>query len=198
MAKIETVEQYISLHSRWEKELNILRKFLKSFPFEETIKWGGPVYTYQGKNIVGIAGFKNHYALWFFQGGNLQKNTDLLHNAQEGKTKTLRQIRFTEETEINTSLLKPYIEEAMVFTGQDKPVKPKKVQKVIISPEFLEVFKNDPKIESAFAELSPGKQREFISYITEAKREETKKNRLEKILPLIRQGKGLNDKYKNS
>lgn len=197
MAKIENVEQYISHHSRWEKELNILRIFLKSFPFEETIKWGGPVYTYRGKNVVGIAGFKNHYALWLFQGGYLQKNTELLHNAQ-GKTQTLRQIRFTEDTEINTSLLQPYIEEAIILTSQNKTVKPKKVQKVIVSPEFLKVFKNDPETEGAFAELSPGKQREFISYVIEAKREETRIKRMKKILPLIKEGKGLNDKYKSS
>lgn len=198
MAKIENVEHYINLHPRWEEELNILRSFLKGFPFEETIKWGGPVYTYKGKNLVGIAAFKNHYALWLFRGGDLLENTALLHNAQEGKTQTLRQIRFTEDTKINTSLLQPYIEEAIKLAGQDKPLKSKQVQKVIISPEFIKVFENDPNIESAFADLSPGKQKEYISYITEAKREETKKTRMEKILPLIRNGKGLNDHYKKS
>lgn len=196
MAKIDNTEQYIENHPNWGKELKILRDFLSSYPFEETIKWGSPVYTYKGKNIVGMAGFKNHYALWFFQGGELMNNTDLFQNAKESKTQTLRQIRFTEKTAIDTSALSPYIEEAIKLAEENVPVTPKKVQKVIISPEFLTLFKADPDLEKAFAALSSGKQREYITYITEAKREETKQKRLEKILPLITEGKGLNDKYK--
>ncbi|WP_010228729.1 DUF1801 domain-containing protein [Gillisia marina] len=106
MAKSENVDQYIDAHPKWKNQLLQLRQLLLSTNLSETIKWGAPVYTKDGKNLVGISAFKNHFGLWFFQGALLQKNTELLVNAQEGKTQAMRQIKLDETSKIDLKLLK--------------------------------------------------------------------------------------------
>ncbi len=197
MAKIENVGQYIRAHPKWEDKLLLLRKLLLSSKLSETIKWGAPVYTKGGKNLVGISAFKNHFGLWFFQGSLLQKNTDLLVNAQEGKTQAMRQLRLDENSEIDLNILKKYIKETIELHDQGKTVKLVAPKKVDIPNELKEEMSNDLEYHNAFTQLSPGKQKEYSLYIIEAKREATKQNRLEKIKPMIFSGIGLNDKYKN-
>lgn len=196
MEKPTNVEEYISRYPKWEREIQTLRKLLNSFELSETIKWGTPVYTLEGNNVVEIAAFKKHMALWFYQGALLKENTSLLHNAQEGKTKALRQIRFEEDQEINPDLLRNYIKEAVRNQREGKKVKVKAVKELVIPQELKEALKMDENLGSAFHKLSPGRQREYSTYIEEAKKAETKKKRLEKILPMIADGKGLNDKYR--
>ncbi len=98
--------------NHWATELEILQTIISKTNLVETIKWGAPVYTLNGKNIVGITGFKNHFALWFYKGVDLKDESNVLVNAQEGVTKSLRQWRFTSKSEINEKLILEYIEEA--------------------------------------------------------------------------------------
>jgi uncharacterized protein YdeI (YjbR/CyaY-like superfamily) len=98
--------------NHWATELEILQTIISKTNLVETIKWGAPVYTLNGKNIVGITGFKNHFALWFYKGVDLKDEYKVLVNAQEGVTKSLRQWRFTSKSEINEKLILEYIEEA--------------------------------------------------------------------------------------
>lgn len=195
---IKNVEEYLIKHQAWEQELILLREILLSTDLKETIKWGTPVYTINGKNLVGIAAFKNHCALWFYNGALLKKNTELLHNAQEGKTKALRQIRFKKDEAIKADILLNYIEEAIQIQLEGKEIKASKNKPLIIPSELKKELKNNPKLKSAFHNLGKGKQRDYAEYISEAKRESTKQTRLERIIPMILEGKGLNDKYKNS
>ena len=197
MGKITTVDQYILAHPEWTVQLKLLRTLLNSFPLTETIKWGGPVYVLNGKNLIGIGAFKNHCALWFFQGALLQNNTELLVNAQEGKTSGLRQIRFDKDSVIPTELLSKYISESIELSKQGKVIKPNLKKEIIIPSELMGQFEKDQKLSEAFSDLSPGKQREYSEYIIEAKRKETKQKRIEKIIPMIKIGEGLNNKYKN-
>ncbi|PTX42223.1 uncharacterized protein YdeI (YjbR/CyaY-like superfamily) [Christiangramia gaetbulicola] len=194
---VKSVEEYISCHSYWEEELRQLHEMMLTTELEPTIKWGAPVYTIDGKNVVGIGAFKNHYGIWFFNGALLKKNTALLVNAQEGKTKALRQIKFEKGDEINTSILLPYIKEAIQNQKEGIEIKPAKQKELIVPPELSSAFKKDPELKSAFKKLSPGKQREYADHISEAKREATRQSRLEKVIPMIKSGVGLNDKYKN-
>lgn len=198
MPKINTVEEYIKVHPKWENQLNLLREILTSYPLTEGIKWGVPVYEMDGKNLFSLGAFKNHYAIWFFQGGLLKENTSLLSNAQEGKTKAMRQMRFDESSKIDKEELSKYIEESIYLHKQGKTIKPLLNQKFKIPSELEELFISDRELKESFLNLSPGKQREFSEHISLAKKEETKLNRLERIVPLIKEGKGLNDKYKRS
>lgn len=196
MAKAENVDQYIAQHVKWKEELRILRNLHNFFPLEETIKWGAPVYTFKKKNLIGIGAFKHHYALWFFQGGLLQKNTPLLENAQEGKTQALRQIKFDENKVPNLSILRKYIEESLNLAKEGKKILQKNPLPVRVSEELTAILRSLPGLNEAFEKLSRGKQKEYHNYIAEAKMEKTKEARLKKILPLIQDGKGLNDKYR--
>lgn len=193
---VKSAKEYIENHPYWRAELEQFREMLLGTELTETIKWGVPVYTFQGKNIVGTAAFKNHIALWFYQGALLKKNTDLLINAQEGKTKALRQIRFKKGDPIKKELLQNYVLEAIQNQREGKEIKPERHKNVEIPKELEHVFKNNPNLNEAFEQLTTGKQREYCEYIATAKREGTKQSRVEKITPMILAGKGLNDQYK--
>ncbi|MEO2059083.1 MAG: DUF1801 domain-containing protein [Mesonia sp.] len=193
---IKTFEEYIEKHQKWKEELQQLRELLLSTELKETIKWGAPTYVLNNKNIVGLGAFKNHCALWFFNGAFLQKNTELLVNAQEEKTKALRQIRFEENDQLQLSVLKKYVEEAIQLQKDGKEIKPRKSKPIEIPTELEKAFKNDASLKSAFEKFTKGKQREFTEHIASAKREATRISRLQKCIPMIKAGIGLNDKYR--
>lgn len=185
----------MSTETGWEEELSLLLAILRKTELEETVKWGIPVFTYKGRNVVGVAGFKSHFTLWFYNGVFLSDKSDVLTNAQEGKTKSLRQWRFTSHAEINESLILTYINEAITNEKQGKVWKPEAKGKLSIPPQLEDVLKNKT-LKQHFENLPLYKQNEYVEYITDAKQETTKFSRVEKIKPLILQGVGLHDKYK--
>lgn len=193
---VKSVEEYIATHPSWEKQLNELRELLLNTELEETIKWGAPVYCLDGKNVIGLAAFKNHCALWFFNGALLNDSAGLLYNAQEDKTKALRQIRFEKQHEIQPKRLQPYIAEAIENQREGREIKAERNKKTILPIELKEALDKDKNLKKAFHSLSPGKQREYAEHISSAKREATRISRLEKAIPKILNAEGLNDKYK--
>ena len=194
---VKDVDEYIEIHKYWQTELKQIRQMLQDTKLEETIKWGAPTYTLKDKNVAGLAAFKNHIALWFFNGDLLKQNTDLLLNAQEGKTKSLRQIRFEKGDEINTEVLLRYVLEAIENQKLKKTIKASRKQELIIPSELRAALKKDADLDESYCQLTSGKQREYADYINDAKREATRINRLKKIIPMIKKGVGLHDKYKN-
>jgi uncharacterized protein YdeI (YjbR/CyaY-like superfamily) len=198
MKRYKTPEEYIANNKDWQSSLILLRDILLDTQLTETVKWGVPVYTFEGKNIVGIAGFKSYAGLWFFQGALLKDKKKKLVNAQAGVTKALRQWRFNsvKEIEAESKTIKQYLEEAILNQKQGKEIKAEKKRPFEIPIELNGLFEKDKKVKECFNSLSLPKQREYAEYIFEAKRDETKQKRLTKIIPLILKGKGLNDKYK--
>ncbi|MCA0931671.1 DUF1801 domain-containing protein [Lutimonas saemankumensis] len=197
MSLEDKIQKYISEHQKFEEILNELRRIISKHPFEETLKWGIPTYVYGKKNLVGIGGFKNHVGLWFFQGALLKDKEQVLHNAQEGKTKGMRQIHFKSLEEIDEDILDQYLEETIENQKAGRSVKIRKAVKEINLPgELKEWLKNDNELNNCFQSLTPGRRKEYANYISEAKREKTKSDRLLKITPMIKEGKGLYDKYK--
>lgn len=151
---------------------------------------------YKGKNLLSIAAFKNHYAIWFFQGGIMEENTALFTNAKEGKTQAMRQIRFKKDDTLDLQVISRYIDETIKQTKEGKKMKQNKPEvKAGSSPELQALIEKNENLKQAFTQLTPGRQKEYINYIIEAKKEDTRRARLEKIIPLITEGKGLNDKY---
>lgn len=197
MKKISSVEEYIEEHSKWHELLVQLRTLLLKTSLEESVKWNSPVYTLNGKNVIGLGAFKNHVALWFFQGVFLEDMAHKLVNAQEGKTKALRQWRFNSNEIVDVLLIESYVNEAIENQKLGKEVKIERQKNVVLPKLLLNALDNDSTFKLEFEKLSPGKQREYAGYITEAKRETTQLKRLEKITPMIHEGKGLHDKYKN-
>ena len=179
----------------WPEELDTLKAIVNQTPLVETIKWGAPVYTYNGKNVLGVMGFKNFFTLWFYKGFFLKDEAGVLVNANEGNTKSLRQWRFTSKDEINEKLILQYINEAIEVEKAGLEIKPEK--KVVQVPEALQAALDaDPALADAFSKLTPGKQKDYNEHIASAKQEKTQLARLEKIKPIILEGKGLYDKYK--
>lgn len=152
----------------------------------------------KGKNVLGLGAFKHHFGIWFFNGVFLKDKKKLLVNAQEGKTKTLRQMRFTSIKDIDKNTVLAYVKEAIENQKLGKEIKANRTKKEIIIPkELKQELNNDAAFNSSFNNLTPYKQREYCEHIETAKREATKISRLEKIKPIILQGVGLHDKYKN-
>ena len=198
MKAFKTVDDFINGNKQWHDELVILRKILNSTELQETVKWGGPCYTFAGKNVVGMGAFKSYFGLWFFQGALLRDKKKVLINAQEGRTKALRQWRFQSLDEVDPKLIKAYIKEAIEVQKSGVEIKQDRDKPVMVPAILKEALLKDKKAGESFKQLTKGKQREYANHVASAKREETKQKRLEKILPMILVGKGLNDKYKKS
>lgn len=194
MKMATTVEEYFENHSEFREHLETLRKILLSTELVETLKWGMPTYSINQKNVVGIGVFKSYFGLWFFNGVFLADKEEKLVNAQEGKTEGLRQWRFASPNEIDEKLILKYVKEAIQNQKEGKELKPRK-KPLIIPDELKEELASDSQIADAFDNLSLSSKRDYADYIAEAKKEETKMSRLDKIIPMIRDGIGLNDKY---
>lgn len=182
-------------NNSWLEELEFLKSIIVKTELEETSKWGGIVYVLNGKNVIGIGGFKNYFAIWFFNGVLLEDKKKLLVNAQEGVTKALRQWRFKSKEEVNEGDVLNYIKEAIENEKRGKTSKPEK-KMPILSEFFQKELIANPELAAAFQKFSAYKQYEFMEYIESAKREETKRSRIDKIIPMILDSIGLNDKYR--
>ncbi|WP_264536745.1 YdeI/OmpD-associated family protein [Flavobacterium sp. N1736] len=181
--------------NKWEEELLFLKSIIDKTELVETIKWGGPIYVYNKRNVIGIGGFKDHFAIWFLNGVFLKDEKKKLINAQEDKTKSMRQWRFTSKEEINEKEVLEYILEAIENEKQGKIIKPSKKEAIVSELLQKEMDKN-PALAEAFQKFSPYKQYEFLEYVETAKQEKTKLSRIEKIIPMILNNVGLNDKYR--
>jgi uncharacterized protein YdeI (YjbR/CyaY-like superfamily) len=198
MKKVSSVEEYIEINTHFAEELSKLREIINSTELKETIKWSAPTYTLDGKNVIGLGAFKNHFGIWFFQGVFLKDEANLLVNAQENKTKALRQMRFESMADINKSAILNYVKEAIENQRLGKEIKRQRnIKAVVIPTELKNVFSTNQRLKDAFNLLTPGKQREYCAHISEAEREATKQSRIEKVTPMILKGVGLHDKYKN-
>ena len=195
MQKVVTVDEYLCRLENWREEVSELRTLLLESELEETIKWGMPTYTLKGKNVVGLSAFKNYYGLWFHQGIFLNDSAGMLINAQDGKTKGMRQLRL-QSPDIDKCLVIEYIKEAIANEKAGKRVQIERCTEVLIPPELAAAMLNQQELKKCFNNLTPRKQKEYAEFIASAKREQTKTNRLNKIIPMIKSGKGLNDDYR--
>lgn len=197
MKKPKSVEAYLQSFPEWEEKLCVLQRIvLENSAIEETVKWSIPVYTVNGKNVLGLSAFKSHVGLWFFQGALLKDEANVLVNAQEGKTQAMRHWKFFMEDAIPEDLIKTYVDEAVQNQKEGKVVIMKKSAAMEL-PELLKAaLEANTALKTAFEGLSNYKQKEYVEYIVTAKRAATKESRLTKIIPMILEGKGLNDKYR--
>ena len=196
MKRYKTVDDYVAGRELWQDEIRRLRKILLTTELTEEVKWGGPCYTYDGQNVVGIGGFKSYFGLWFHQGVLLKDKEAVLINAQEGTTKALRQWRMHSSKDIKPAIIKAYVKEAISLVEAGKKIGPQKKKPLVVPSELKQALAKNVKAQKGFGALSLGLQREYTDHIASAKREETKKKRIEKILPMMAAGKGLHDKYR--
>ena len=191
---MEKVDRYIEKEKRWKEATKLLRAICLECGLDEDFKWMHPCYTFQGKNIVLIHGFKEYCALLFHKGA-LLKDTDKVLIQQTENVQSARQIRFTGSKEIVDlePTIKAYIFEAIEVEKAGLEVKMKKTFEFKVPDEFRKALENNSDLESAFQALTPGRQRGYLLYFSQAKQAKTRESRIEKCIPKIFEGKGLKD-----
>jgi len=188
------VDWFFSKDTKWQKEYEKLRKIILDCGLIEELKWGCPCYTFENTNIVLIHGFKEYCALLFFKGALLNDPNDILIQ-QTKNVQSARQIRFTNAREIvkMEKILKAYVYEAIEIERAGLKVKLKKTSEFKIPEEFQKRLDKNTALKKAFDALTPGRQRAYIFYFSQAKQSKTREARVEKYIPQILNGKGLDD-----
>lgn len=188
------VDWYFSKNEKWEKEINKLRTIILDCGLTEELKWGSPCYTYGNNNIVLIHVFKEYCAVLFFKGALLNDSNGILIQ-QTKNVQSARQVRFTNIQEVVKleKILKTYIYEAIEVEKAGLKVKLKKTSDFKIPEEFQKKLDKMATLKKAFEALTPGRQRGYIFYFSQAKQSKTRESRVEKYIPQILKGKGLDD-----
>ena len=188
------VDWFFAKDTQWQKEYEKLRKIILDCGLIEELKWGCPCYTFENTNIVLIHGFKEYCALLFFKGALLNDPNDLLIQ-QTKNVQSARQIRFTNAREIvkMEKILKAYVYEAIEIERAGLKVKLKKTSEFKIPEEFQKRLDKSTALKKAFDALTPGRQRAYIFYFSQAKQSKTREARVEKYLKQILNGKGIDD-----
>jgi uncharacterized protein YdeI (YjbR/CyaY-like superfamily) len=188
------VDFYFHKAKKWREEFEKLRKVILDCGLTEKLKWGCPCYTFEKSNIVLIHGFKEYCALLFFKGALLKDPKGILIQ-QTKNVQAARHIRFTKLREIVKlkPVLKDYIHEAIEVERAGLKVPLKKAKEFDIPEEFQNELNKNPALKKAFNALTPGRQRAYLLYFSAPKQSKTREARLEKSIPQILVGKGLND-----
>jgi len=188
------VDFFFDKAQQWQKEFEKLRAIALDTELVEDLKWGCPCYRYEGKNIFLIHGFKEYCALLFFKGA-LMKDPENILIQQSENVQAARQIRFTDVQEIIDleKVLKTYMFEAVEIEESGAKVEMKKTKEFEMPEEFQQKLDETPALKEAFEALTPGRQRAYLLYFSSAKQSQTRASRIEKYIPEILNGKGLND-----
>jgi uncharacterized protein YdeI (YjbR/CyaY-like superfamily) len=188
------VDFFFSEALKWQEEFEKLRMIILDCGLTEELKWGVPCYTFEKRNIVLIHGFKEYCAILFFKGA-LLKDTQGILIQQTENVQAARQIRFTNVREIveMEPILKAFIYEAIEVEKAGLKVNFKKTSEIIIPEEFINKLEEVPGLQDSFDALTPGRQRAYIFYFSQPKQSKTRESRIEKCIPQILNGMGLND-----
>ena len=189
------VDWFFSKAEKWQQETEKLREIiLDCGGVTEELKWGCPCYTLGKANIVLIHSFKEYCALLFFKGALIHDVKGILIRQTEN-VQSSRQIRFTslkEITKIQTTI-KAYVYEAIEVERAGLKVTLKRTSEYLVPEEFQSKLDEDPALRKAFKSLTPGRQRAYLFYFSQAKQSKTRESRVEKYIPQILEGKGLDD-----
>lgn len=188
------VDFYFNKGEKWSEELMQLRAIVLGCGLTEELKWGVPCYTFRKSNVVLIHVFKEYCALLFFKGALLKDHHGILIQQTEN-VQAARQIRFTHLQEIveMEPILEAYINEAVEVEKAGLKVELKKTTAFSIPEEFQKKLEGMPILKAAFNSLTPGRQRAYLLHFSAPKQSKTRESRIEKCMPQILNGKGLND-----
>jgi len=186
------VDFYFNKAKKWGEEYELLRMLMLECGLTETLKWGVPCYMYEKSNIVLIHGFKDYCALLFFKGALLKDPKGILIQ-QTKNVQAARQLRFTSMSEIAKMerTIRSYVKEAIAIEKAGLKVPLKKASEFNIPEEFQKNLDKSSALKKAFYALTPGRQRGYLLYFSQAKLPRTRESRIEKYMPNILKGKGL-------
>jgi uncharacterized protein YdeI (YjbR/CyaY-like superfamily) len=186
------VETYFSRAKNWKEEINAIRPILLEAGLTESYKWAAPCYTFNDKNILILAPYKEYFALGFFNGAQLTDPKGLLVKPGD-HTRFGRQLRLENTQDIvnKTSIIKKFIKES-IRKETPAPLKSEAAPSIVVE-ELNSVFKKNAALKKAFESLTPGRQRGYLIFFSAAKQPETRYARIEKYTKQILCGKGLTD-----
>jgi uncharacterized protein YdeI (YjbR/CyaY-like superfamily) len=188
------VDWFFEKDDKWQAAFGLLRKIIVSCGLSEELKWGNPCYMENGSNIVLIHGFKEYCAVLFFKGA-LLKDTEAVLIQQTENVQVPRQMRFTsiEQVKHLERTLKAYVYEAIEVEKAGLTVTLKKPSEFKMADEFKEALDKSASLKKAFEALTPGRQRGYLLHFSAPKQAKTRQARVEKSIPQIMDGKGLDD-----
>lgn len=188
------VDFYFKKAGSWQEEVEQLRAIVLSCGLDEELKWGSPCYVFEKKNVVLIHTFKEYCALLFFKGALLKDPRGILVQQSEN-VQAARQIRFTDVNEIikKQRVLKAYIQNAIEVEKAGLKVALRKTTEYSIPDELRRMFEKNQGLRKAFYALTPGRQRGYLLHFSSAKQSKTREARIEKNIPRILEGYGLDD-----
>ncbi|HQQ96835.1 MAG TPA: YdeI/OmpD-associated family protein [Cyclobacteriaceae bacterium] len=188
------VDWFFDKDTHWQEAYAVLRELVLATGLQEELKWGCPCYVRGKNNIVLIHGFKDYCALLFMQGALLKDPKKKLIQ-QTKNVQAARQFRFADVEEVrkNKSVITALIKEAIAMDKAGLKVQLKKTAQFEMPKEFHAALKAMPDLKKAFHALTPGRQRGYLLYFSSAKQAQTREARVEKYIPKILNGKGLED-----
>lgn len=188
------VDAYVEKSASWEDALRKLRAIALDCQLDEELKWGVPCYSLNNSNIVLLHTFKEYCAILFFKGALLKDEEGILVQ-QTRNVQAARQIRFTSASQVDEqkAAIKAYIKEAIAVDKAGLKVEFKDTADFDMPPEFQARLDDSPQLQEAFEALTPGRQRAYLLYFSEAKQSATRTARVDKCTPRILAGKGLKD-----
>lgn len=189
------IQQFLEQARSWKEEMTLLHEIVtQNTELQQDFKWMHPCYTFQGKNVVLIHGFKDYVALLFHKGALLKDPENLLVQ-QTKNVQAARQLRFTDMQQIlkQKELITAHIEEAVELEKSGLKIAFQSVSDYPAPDEFKEVLQANKDVKMAFESLSPGRQKAYLFHFSQAKQSATRKARIERYLPKILNGKGMDD-----
>lgn len=187
------VDAFVGRAKTWQGEMEKLRAILLESGLDEEIKWGKPCFSFEGKNIAIIQPFKEHCSLMFFKGALLKDTHGLLRSQGENTQSALR-LEFTSEAQIKKAVLKSYVKQAIEVEKAGLSVDFKAKRELELPQELTQFLKKDRNLAKAFEALTPGRQRSYVLHIMGAKQAQTRVARIEKCIPKILAGVGMNER----
>ena len=191
--KNSKVDEFIGRAKAWQGEMQKLRTILCNSGLEEELKWGKPCFTFEGTNVAIIQPFKEHCSLMFFKGALLPDKHGLLRSQGENTQSALR-LEFTSEAQVKKAIVESYVKDAIAVEKQGLKVDFKAKRELELPQELTRVLEKNRKLAKAFEALTPGRKRAYVMHFARAKQPQTRAARIEKVIPMILAGKGLNDR----
>ncbi len=197
MKPIETsakIEAFFQPNSKWAEPLARLRELLLFGGLAEDFKWGKPCYSVNGTNTVLLFEFKESCAIGFMAGALLKDEAHILEAPGE-HSQAMRMVKFTnaDQVKAQAATLRAYIAEAVANAQAGREVEFER-REVRIPEEFQKVLDENAAAKLAFYSLTPGRQRAYLLYFSDAKQSKTRTARIEKYLPRILDGIGILDR----
>jgi uncharacterized protein YdeI (YjbR/CyaY-like superfamily) len=187
-----SVDAFVSRAKAWQGEMQKLRSILVECGLDEDLKWGKPCFLFEGKNVAIIQPFKEHCSLMFFKGALLEDTHGLLRSQGENTQSAMR-LEFTSEAQVKKAVLKSYVKQAIAAEKAGLSVDFKAKRELELPEELTQLLEKDRKLAKAFHALTPGRQRGYVLHFAGAKRSETRTARIQKCIPKILAGTGMNE-----